>query len=102
MINSVSDYTLYIKNWITQSTGVTLSIVVNGDTTNTITKTVDALEAEGGENNLLSIALRDLDFASINYHDFLQLGLNSVQITMQPQANTNCTYQIRAMSIVKG
>jgi hypothetical protein len=101
VIDSVSDYTLYIKHWITQSTGVTLSIVVNGDTTNTITKSVTALEAEGGENNLLSIALRDLDFASINSHDYLQLGLNSVQITMQPQAQTNCTYQIRAISITK-
>jgi hypothetical protein len=104
IIDSVEDYTLYIKHWITQSTGVTLSIVVNGHGGNTITKSVDALEAEGGENNLLSIALRDLDFASINYHDYLQLGLNSVQITMQPEddAWSNCGYQIRAVSIVKG
>jgi hypothetical protein len=101
VIDSVNDYTLYIKHWITQSTGVTLSIVVNGDTTNTITKGVNALEAEGGENNLLSIELRNLDFASVSYHDYLQLGLNSVTITMEPQAWTNCGYQIRAVSIVK-
>jgi hypothetical protein len=108
VIDSVSDYTLYTKHWITQSTGVTLSIVVNGDTSNTITKSVDALEAEGGENNLLTIALRNLDFASVSYHDYLQLGLNSVQITMQPVTAleptpvwSNCAYQIRAVSIVK-
>jgi hypothetical protein len=83
---------------------VVLQIVVNGDTSNAVTKYVDAIEGEGGDNNLLSIALRDLDFASINYHDYLQLGLNSVAITMEPidQGWADCGYQIRAVSIVKG
>src|SRR5271165_2389302 len=101
--DSVSDYTLYIKHWITQQTGVALTIVVNSSAPNpvSISKGVDALEAEGGESNILSIALRNLDFASVEYHDYLQLGLNSVTITMEPQAWTNCGYQIRDVSIVK-
>ena len=102
IIDSVSEYTLNIKHWATGATGVQLTIVINGDMSNTIVKYVTALEGEGGDNNLLSIVLRDLDFASIDYHDYLQLGLNSIAITMQPidaAWSSNCGYQIRAISI---
>ena len=56
------------------------------------------LEAEGGEDNLMKISLRSLDMASISYHDYLQLGLNSVSITMTPMGG-DCIYQMRAVSI---
>jgi hypothetical protein len=105
VIDSVSEYTLNIKHWTTQATGVQLTIVINEDTSNTIIKYVTALEGEGGDNNLLSIALRDLDFASIDYHDYLQLGLNSISIKMEPindDWSSNCGYQIRAVSISQG
>ena len=105
VIDSVSEYTLNIKHWTTQATGVQLTIVINEDTSNTIIKYVTALEGEGGDNNLLSIALRDLDFASIDYHDYLQLGLNSISIKMEPINGdwaSNCGYQIRAVSISQG
>jgi hypothetical protein len=99
--DSVTEYRLFLKHWKTEDIGVKLTIVINGDTTNPITKYVDALEAEGGENNLLSISLRNLDFASIDYRDTLQLGLNSIAITMKPVDDNwaNCGYQIRAVSI---
>ena len=101
VLDSVSEYNLNLKHWVTGSTGVSLSIVINNDTSNTITRYVTAMEGEGGDNNLLSIALRVLDFASIDYHDFLQLGLNSVAITIRPidDAWAGCGYQIRALSI---
>jgi hypothetical protein len=98
-----------MKHWIKtqedgRNPGVALTLEVNKGNPNPITipKYVNAPEAEGGENNILSIALRDLDFASVEYHDYLQLGLNSVTITMKPidKAST-CGYQIRAVSIVK-
>jgi len=104
VIDSVSEYTLNIKHWATQATGIQLTIVINDDTSNTITRYVTDLEGEGGDNNVLAIALRDLDFGSIDYHDYLQLGLNSISITMQPvNANwaSNCSYQVRAMSITQ-
>jgi hypothetical protein len=99
--DSVSEYSLNIKHWVTGQTGVKLSFVINNDTSNTITKYVTALEGEGGDNNLLTIALRNLDFASIDYHDCLQLGLNAIAITIEPidDAWAGCCYQIRAMSI---
>ncbi|WP_199738870.1 hypothetical protein [Corallococcus sp. CA054B] len=109
--DTVSDYTLFMKHWTTRpaegtskSTGVVLTFIVNGDKANPITKYLDALEAEGGENNLTRIALRNLDFSTIDYHDYLQLGLNTVSITIQPidlQNAANCGYAIRALSVEK-
>jgi hypothetical protein len=109
IIDSVKGYTLYMKHWIAQSTNVMITIVVNGDPATEMTKYVTALEAQGGEDNILSIALRDLNFASISYHDYLQLGLNSVTITMEPSVTTtsesvdqlwsNCGYQVRAIAV---
>jgi hypothetical protein len=74
--------------------------LINNIEGNTIIKYVDALEAEGGENNLLSISLRDQNFGSIDFYDYLQLGLNSVQVTIEAiTPNADCCYEIRAISI---
>jgi len=90
-----------MKHWKIDATAIMLTMVINGDTNNPVVKYVDALEAEGGENNLLTIALRNQDFASIDYHDYLQLGLNSIQITIQPVDGVyaGSGYQMRAISI---
>ena len=104
VVDTRNNYTLFLKNWKAGAAGVMLNFTVNGDPDNTITKYVDALEGEGGENNLLSIALRDQNYASIDFHDYLQLGLNSIQITMSPIGNgglEQCRYQVRAISIEK-
>jgi hypothetical protein len=104
VIDNVFDYKLYMKHWKTGATGIKLTITINGDIDNSIIKYVDALEAEGGENNLLTISLRDQNFSSIDYHDYLQLGLNSIQLTIEPingQYGANCGYQLRAISIEK-
>jgi hypothetical protein len=100
--DAVNNYNLIMKHWKTGQNGVYLTILINGDSTTTITKYIDATEAEGGENNLLIIALRDLDHSSINYHDYLQLGLNSVEISIQPIGGIyvkDSGYEIRAISI---
>lgn len=101
VVDVVKDYNLYLKHWTTTSEDVMLTLIINDDKTNPITKYVDAIEGEGGANNLLGVSLRNQDYASIEYHDYLQLGLNSIQITMQPvNANfSSCGYQIRAVSI---
>lgn len=104
VVDTVNDYKLFLKHWMVGSSAVMLTFVINNDWTNTITKYVDDLEAEGGENNLLSISLRNQNFASIEYHDYLQFGLNSIQIIIAPiagQSNSGCIYQIRAISIEK-
>jgi hypothetical protein len=101
ILDSVNEYSLFIKHWKTEATGVELSFVFNGNSNNPVTKYVDALEGEGGESNLLRLALRDLDFSSIEYHDYLQLGLNAVTVTMTPMNANGCGYQIRALSVQK-
>lgn len=95
-----SEYALYIKHWVTDPSGVTLQIVVNGDTDHPINTFVVAHEAEGGEANLTRINLRNLDFTSIDYSDLLQVGLNSIEITIRPIAPAaGSTYKIRAISV---
>lgn len=99
VIDATTEYTLHLKHWKTSATNLMLTIVVNGDTANALTKYVDAQEAEGGENNLLSITLRNLDFASVDYSDLLALGLNSVAITVAPVTGSSGGYALRAVSI---
>ncbi len=99
--DSAGEYSLYIKHW-RRGGDVMLTLVFNGDTANSVTKYVDADEAEGGEGNLLKIRLRELSYDSVDYHDFLKLGLNSIDITIQPidpKQVAGCTYQVRAVSI---
>ncbi|GGG62513.1 hypothetical protein [Epilithonimonas arachidiradicis] len=102
--DNVNDYTLYIKHWKTGSIGIMLTFIINGQEDNKITKYVDAQEAEGGENNLLSIALRNQNFSSVDYHDYLQLGLNLIDIKIELIGSDYIAgngYAIRAVSIEK-
>ncbi len=101
VINTTSNYFLYMKHWMVGTVGVVVTIVVNNNIDNPIVKLVSAQEAEGGENNLLTLSLRNLDFGSVDYHDYLQLGLNTLDITLTPNTSDyqDCGYQIRALSI---
>jgi hypothetical protein len=101
VVDPVRSYRLYMKHWMTGTVGVTLTFVVNGDTDNPIVKHVDALESEGGENNLLAISLRNLNYGSADYHDYLKLGRNTIEITLSPigASPAECGYQVRAISI---
>jgi hypothetical protein len=102
LLDTDTAYKLFMKHWKSSDTGVRMTIVVNGDQDSQIVLYIDALEAEGGESNLSSIALRDLSFGSTDYHDYLQLGLNQLDITLTPLSSGNpskCGYHIRALSI---
>lgn len=99
VVDTINDYNLYLKHWITGTQCVKLTITING--CYTFTKFVTALEAEGGENNLLTLTLRKQDFSSVDYHDYLQLGLNAVVISIEALdgPSNSFNYQIRAISI---
>ena len=102
VIDSISNYMFYMKHWKTGENGVLLTLVINNDPDLTLTQYIDDLEAEGGENNMTTIALRNQNFTSVDYHDYLQLGLNSIQITIEPIGGeyvADCGYQLRALSI---
>jgi hypothetical protein len=97
--DAVNDYTLFLKHWKTSAMGVTLTITVNGNTANQLVKTVNSYEAEGGENNLLSIVLRNQNYASIDYSDYLTPGLNSIEIAITPNDGKAAGYALRAVSL---
>lgn len=102
--DAVADYFLHFKHWTekTAQTGVKLKIVVNGDQSNALTQYVNDSEAKGGESNLLSIALRNQDFASVDYSDMLTMGVNSVDVTVTPiDSGKSAAYQLRAVSVVR-
>jgi hypothetical protein len=96
-----SDYTLFLKQWITSSVGATLTINVNGTA---ITRHVDALEAGGGTDNVMQIILRRKSYSSDEYFDYLVMGLNTIQIDVtsdQPVGSPppSCGYALRALAI---
>jgi hypothetical protein len=98
VVDTISDYTLHLKHWKTGTADIKLTFIINNDSDNSLVKYVDALEAEGGEANLLSIALRDQSYASVDYHDYLKLGLNSVEVQIESDS-VGSDYAIRAISI---
>jgi len=98
------EYMLHLKHWKSGDANIKLTFTINGDEDNEIVKYVDAKEAEGGENNLMSISLRKLDYSSTNFHDYLKLGLNSIKIKIEQSGQAidpDSHYQIRAISIEK-
>ncbi len=99
--DTTNGYRLLMKHWTTGSAAVMMTITVNGDASTSMLKLIDTPEGEGGEDNLLSISLRDLSYGSVNYHDYLNLGFNSIEITLTPASSDvgNCGYQVRAISI---
>ncbi len=107
VIDTINDYSLYVKHWITGTEGVKLTITINYHSTKdpgyTIIKFVTTQEAEGGENNLLTIALRKQDFSSVDFHDYLQLGLNKIEISIEAidGKSKGFNYQLRAISVEK-
>jgi hypothetical protein len=100
--DTVNDYNLYMKHWKKGNGGLILTFSINGIADAQMTQYVDAQEATGGETNLLTIALRNQNYDSVYYYDYLQLGLNSIQVTITPIDDTNYSdsgYEIRAVSV---
>ncbi|MBO9523344.1 MAG: hypothetical protein J7518_17585 [Nocardioidaceae bacterium] len=100
VVDADYDYTLYFKHWKTTANGCQIAMVFNGDQSNPVYRHVDSLEGEGGEDNLSAINLRNQDYTSIDYHDYLRMGLNTVDIYITPDdASKPAGYVLRAMAI---
>lgn len=93
-------YRLVLKQWKLAGSDPCLLTLVMPDGTR-IEKCVDADEAQGGEDNLLRIELRNTRYSTENYHNYLLQGLNSVQLELAPvdPKSKNCQYQILAAAI---
>lgn len=96
VIDTSTDVNLSLKNWVVGMPCL-LTIVVNGQST--LYRYVDAPETSGGADNITVVSLRYKNFASVNYCDFLQMGLNEVSITITPTAKTATTYQLLAIAV---
>jgi hypothetical protein len=83
VVDRSSQLALLMMHWIgASSEPVKLTVTVNQSPP--ITLFVDAAEGQGGQNNVSAIELRNTDFTSINYHDYLVPGLNTVTIAIAP------------------
>lgn len=92
------DINLSLKNWIQGATPCQLTIVINGGTA--LTRFVDMSETGSGGDNVTVVALRYKDFTSVNYCDYLRMGLNTVSVTVTPVGTQgNASYQILALAV---
>ena len=96
IIDDDYQYSLFLKHWKTKSTGCSLSIACNDHPP--ITHRVDDKEGSGGSNNLLALSLRNTDFSSVDYHDYLVIGANQIVITIMPSGKDS-GYALRALAI---
>ena len=98
VIDPNTDVNLSLKNWVGGTVPCLLTIVINGQST--LLRYVDAPETSGGSDNVTVVSLRYTNFTSVNYCDYLQMGLNQVQITITPTASSPATsYQLLAIAV---
>ena len=100
VIDTIHEYSLFLKHWKIGEKGLKLSLTINNDISNVIVRYIDDLESEGGSNNTTVISLRNLDFSSLDYHDYLNLGLNSIDFVLTSLDGSPVSqYGLRALSI---
>lgn len=98
VVDADYDYTLHLKHWKTTDNGCQLGITINNDYT--VYRHVDSMEGQGGDDNLTAVNLRNKDYTSVDYHDYLQMGMNTIQIYLTPDdASKPAGYELRALAI---
>ncbi|PKR53575.1 hypothetical protein [Thalassospira marina] len=93
------EYSLLLKHWIgPNGNGCKLTFNINGKWTNIVY--VDTKEGEGGQNNVSSLDLRNRDFTSLNFHDYLIVGTNQIVINIVPLDSSQSTsYTLLAIAL---
>jgi hypothetical protein len=100
VLDTSVDYALFIKGWLASAGSCLLSFTFNNDPDTTVTRRIDTLEGQGGENNLASIVMRNKDYTSNDYHDYLRLGTNTIQISILPDGSGSAApFTLKAMAI---
>ena len=81
--DTVRDYGLHLMGWIGAKSGrVRLLFTINERFT--VEAEISSSEGQGGQNNITTVELRNNDITSINFHDYLAVGLNTVHIVATP------------------
>lgn len=93
------NYAAHFIHWIGEgSEPVELTYTINGKFSGTLL--ASSTDGQGGENNISSISLRNTDFTSINFHDYLVVGTNTIDITVVPvKSGDKASYTLFAMGI---
>ena len=102
ILDSINEYSLLLHHWIsTSGSPVSLLIAVNNNPA--VTVFVDAQEGQGSQGNISTINLRDLEYSSVNFHDYLQIGFNTITITVTPvNSGGSNLYTLSALAIGQG
>lgn len=93
------EYSLVFHHWKGVGSGnIVLKCKVNNDWETIIN--VDDVEGDGGSNNIDQIELRNFELKSVNFHDYLILGMNTIKVSIIPADNTLASeYIISALGI---
>ncbi|MBP2847806.1 hypothetical protein [Dickeya oryzae] len=93
------DYAFHLMHWIgNQSGGCALTWTINDKYSGVIL--VSAPEGQGGEGNISTIELRNSDYSSISFHDYLVVGTNTLHIEIAPVGSaSDYNYTVFAMAI---
>lgn len=103
VVDYVSDLSLYLRHWTSSSTALCcLEITING--LPAIYRHMDTQENGGGSDNVTMIVLRNQDFASADFYDYLVMGLNTITITVSASYDPDGKadpgiYSLRALAI---
>jgi hypothetical protein len=102
ILDSDKEYYLHLMHWIgAASSPCILTVKVNGIQLNPFY--VDSLQGQGGQNNMTAIELRNLDFQSPNYHDYLVQGLNTITVSVTATASGSSNlYTLFALALGQG
>lgn len=101
ILDTTNDYSLLFISWIgSDSSACKLTVTINAKYT--VTVYVDATEGQGGQNNVTAIDLRNTDFTSINFHDYLVRGNNTISIDIAPADNTRAGNQYNLFALAIG
>jgi hypothetical protein len=99
----ISDYTeeyaLHLMHWIGTASGpVKVAWSVNDKWSGVLY--IDSAEGAGGQGNISSIDLRNTDFTSISFHDYLVIGTNRIVLDFSPVDSSGSTeYTLFAVAI---
>jgi hypothetical protein len=100
IIDTTQQYSLVLLHWVKDAKKpCNLKIKINGF--HEIIETINNTERHGGKNNRTEIFLRITDFENANYHDYLVLGLNTVEIEINPDNPAQAdAYKLFAVAVV--
>ena len=99
--NVYIDYTLMMLHWLEGQNDAQIQWTIND--VHTGVKRLDRVSS--GENQATStlISIRNRDYESLNFHDYLKIGLNKIEIKIVPvgdgDTKTSATYTLSSVTI---